>query len=120
MTLAAWLLLTVVLLLDTGSHLLLKSASMRASGADGTLRFVLALVTQPRLWLAIVAFVALFLAWMGFISLVPLSQGIMAGSITIAGVMVGGRIFFGETITPWRATSIALIAVGVLLVGLGA
>ena len=119
MTLTAWLLLLVVLVLDTTSHLLLKSASMRARDVSGR-AFVLALLAQPLLWLAIAAFVALFLAWMGFISLVPLSQGVMAGSITIAGVMLGGRLFFGERITPARGLAIALISAGVLLVGLGA
>jgi multidrug transporter EmrE-like cation transporter len=33
--------------------------------------------------------------------------------------MVGGRIFFGEQITRPRMIAITLIAVGVLLVGLG-
>ena len=118
MTLTAWLLLLAVLVLDTGSHLLLKSASMRARTSTGS-AFVMALIVQPLLWLAVVAFVALFLAWLGFLSLVPLSQGVMVGSITIAGVMIGGRIFFGEMITQSRATAVGLIAAGVLLVGVG-
>lgn len=118
MTLTAWLLLFAVLVLDTGSHLLLKSASTRARASSGV-AFVRALVFQPLLWLAILAFIALFFAWIGFISLVPLSQGVMAGSITIAGVMIGGRIFFGEEITPSRAVAVGLISSGVLLVGLG-
>lgn len=119
MTLTSWFLLFAVLVLDTGSHLLLKLASIRAAANSGG-TFILELLGQPLLWLAVVAFVALFLAWIGFISLVPLSQGVMAGSITIAGVMIGGRICFGEQITAARALSITLIAAGVLLVGLGA
>lgn len=98
--------------------MLLKSASMRARTLKGS-AFIVALLVQPLLWLAIVAFVALFLAWLGFLSLVPLSQGIMVGSITIAGVMLGGRIFFGERITQSRAIAVGLIGSGVLLVGLG-
>ncbi len=120
MTLSAWALLAAVLLLDTGSHLLLKSASMRAKAAEGERAFILALLGQPALWIAIPAFVALFFAWIGFISHVPLSQGVMAGSITIAGVMLGGRLFFNERITPARAIAILLITAGVALVGLGA
>jgi drug/metabolite transporter (DMT)-like permease len=119
MTIEAWLLLAAILVLDTGSHLALKSASMRAAEVTGR-HHILALLSQPTLWFAIVAFVVLFLAWIAFISLVPLSQGIMAGSITIAGVMLGGRIFFGEHITLWRGLAVGLIAVGVLLVGRGA
>ncbi|MEZ5849699.1 MAG: hypothetical protein R3D68_03490 [Hyphomicrobiaceae bacterium] len=119
MSLTAWILLGAVLVLDTGSHLLLKAASSSARGADGP-AFILAMVRQPLVWLAVVAFIALFLAWIGFISLVPLSQGVMAGCITIVGVMVGGRMFFGEKITVARLSAISLITLGVLLVGLGA
>lgn len=118
MTSVAWLLLCAILLLDTGSHLLLKSASVRAAGAQRR-PFVVALLREPLMWLAAVMFVVLFFSWLGFLSLVPLSQGVMAGSITIAGVMVGGRLFFNEAITPARAASAGLIGAGVLLVGLG-
>ena len=69
------------------------------------------------LWIAIACFLLLLLVWVAFFSLVPLSQGVMTGSLTIAGVMLGGRLFFNERITPARATAVTLIAAGVLLVG---
>jgi drug/metabolite transporter (DMT)-like permease len=116
MTTIAWILLAAVLVLDTVSHLLLKSASIKADG-DSQTEFLLALVRQPVFWVAVASFVALLVAWVGFISRVPLSQGVMAASITIVGVMVGGRIFFGERITPPRALAVGLISAGVLLVG---
>lgn len=121
MTPTAWLLLLIVLLLDTGSHLLLKSASMRAKARE-TQRggFMGALLREPALWLAIPAFVGLFFSWIAFISTVPLSQGVMAGSITIAGVMIGGRLVFDERITRERGLAIALVALGVAFVGWGA
>ena len=119
MTLEAWLLLGVVLLLDTGSHLALKAASVHAQQRSGDAG-PLALLREPVLWLAIVMFIVLFPAWIGFISHVPLSQGVLAGSITIVGVMIGGRMMFGEAITRPRAIAILLISGGVLLVGLGA
>lgn len=118
MTLTAWLLLMAVLVLDTVSHLLLKSASIRADGRGETQsEFLLALASDSRFWLAIACFVALLVSWVGFISLVPLSQGVMAGSITIVGVMIGGRIAFGEAITPPRLLAVGLISLGVLIVG---
>lgn len=118
MTLTAWLLLMAVLVLDTVSHLLLKSASIRADGRGETqTEFLLALASDSRFWLAIACFVALLVSWVGFISLVPLSQGVMAGSITIVGVMIGGRIAFGEAITPPRLLAVGLISLGVLIVG---
>ncbi len=116
MTITAWVLLAAVLVLDTGSHLLLKSASLRAEG-DTQLDVLRALASQPIFWFAIACFVALLVSWIGFISLVPLSQGVMAGSITIVGVMIGGRLAFGERLTAARLLAVGLISLGVLMVG---
>jgi drug/metabolite transporter (DMT)-like permease len=114
----AALLLLAVLLLETVSHLALKSASLRAA-RNADRGYIMSFATEPALWLALAAFAALFLAWLAFLSRVPLGQGVMAGSITIVGVMLGGRIAFAEHITPPRALAIALIALGVGLVGWG-
>lgn len=116
MTFTAWLLLGAVLVLDTVSHLLLKAASLRAEG-QSQIDFLRALIAQPLFWIAIACFVALLVAWVGFISLVPLSQGVMAGSITIVGVMIGGRLAFGEQLTGSRVLAVGLISLGVLMVG---
>jgi drug/metabolite transporter (DMT)-like permease len=112
----AWLLLGLLLVLDTASHLLLKASTSRAEG-DTHAAFLRALLVDPMFWLAIATFLTMFVAWVGFLSLVPLSQGVMTGSITIAGVMIGGWLCFGERVTPARAAAAALIALGVVLVG---
>jgi drug/metabolite transporter (DMT)-like permease len=114
----AAVLLLAVLLLESVSHLALKAAALRAAPAAG-FRYLLRYAAQPPFWLALFAFLALFLAWLAFLSRVPLGQGVMAGSITIVGVMLGGVVFFHERITPWRAVAIALISLGVGLVGWG-
>jgi len=114
----AVLLLLAVLVLETVSHLALKSASVRAARKAG-LDYLLTFGAQPAFWLALACFVALFLAWLAFLARVPLGQGVMAGSVTIVGVMLGGRIYFREHITPPRALAIALITCGVVLVGWG-
>lgn len=111
-------LLLAVLLLETISHLALKAASMR-TGRGASVDYVLAVMRQPVFWLAIAAFAVLFLAWVAFLARVPLGQGVMAGSITIVGVMIGGRLFFNEHITPQRSLAVGLIALGVALVGWG-
>lgn len=113
-----FLLLLAVLLLETISHLSLKAAAGRARGTFGYDQ-ILGLLCQPFLWLGVAAFIFLFLAWLGFIARVPLAKGVMLGAVTIVGVMIGGRIFFGESITPARATATGLIAIGVVLVGWG-
>lgn len=114
----ASLLLLAVLILDTVSHLALKAASGRASGRTN-LEYLRAFLLEPAVWLAVGTFVAVFLCWLAFLSRVPLGQGVMAGSITIVGVMLGGRFWFGEHLTRQRVFAITLIAVGVALVGWG-
>lgn len=116
MTLAAWLLLGVLLVLDTASHLLLKASSGRAHG-ERYQEFLRSLFGDPLFWLAIACFLTLLVTWIGFLSLVPLSQAVMVGTITIAGVMIGGRFFFNEELTPARVLAVGLICAGVFLVG---
>ena len=117
MTLTAWLLLAAMLIFDTISHLLMKASSMRAHADTRDLHFLRRLIRVPIFWVAIAAFMAMMVTWIGFYSHVPLAQGVMTGCITIAGVMVGGRLFFNEKVTRARALAALLIAVGVLLVG---
>lgn len=118
MDFVAILLLTGVLVLDTVSHLALKGASAAVAHASG-IAYWRAVLTRPGFWIGIAAFVGLFVCWLGFLSIVPLAQGVMLGSITIVGVMLGGRIMYGERITRPRALGICLIAIGVTLVGWG-
>jgi len=115
---SATLLLFAVLISDTTSHLCLKGASKGVAQLSGV-AYWLRLLRYPLLWTGIAMAAIGFLLWVGFLSRVPLGQGVMAGSITIAGVMVGGRIFFGEYLTIARLFAIGLIAIGVVLVGLG-
>jgi drug/metabolite transporter (DMT)-like permease len=91
MTPFAILLLAVVLIGNTAGQLLFKAASLRAD--------------RPGL--------------AGHWQALALWQGVMVASIDILMVMLGGRIFFHEKITPSRVLAISLIAVGVLLVGGG-
>jgi drug/metabolite transporter (DMT)-like permease len=111
-------LLGAVLILETGSHLALKSASLRAGEKSGV-RYLLRIAIQPPFFFALVCFVLGFLAWLAFLSRVPLGQGVMAGSLTIVGVMVGGRLMYGERLSRARIVAVMLIATGVALVGWG-
>lgn len=118
MTPLATLLWLLNLLCDTGGHLAFKGASVTAAHVDGIARWRV-MFRSPFMWLGLTAFVAEFFLWLAFLSLVPLSQGVLVGCINIIGVMIGGRLFFGERITAARTGAIALVALGVLLVGWG-
>jgi drug/metabolite transporter (DMT)-like permease len=64
--------------------------------------------------------VAEFLVWIAFLSLIPLSEGVLLGSINIVAIMLAGRFLFGERLTRLRVAGIALVTLGVAIVGLGA
>ena len=117
MSLYASLLLAVVLIGNTTGQMLFKAASLRS--ARGGNSHWAGLMADPLLWLGIVIYVFEFFLWMAFLSIVPLWQGVMVACIDILLVMVGGRIFFAEHITMPRCVAVALIAIGVLLVGWG-
>ena len=103
---------------DTVGQLSFKAASLSADEYDGFEHWK-RLAQSPYLWLGIAAFVLEFVFWLSFLSLVPLAMGLFVGSANMIAVMLGGRLLFGEKITPWRAGAIVLIAVGVMLVGWG-
>lgn len=117
MSFTAWLLLGAMMVFDAASHLLLKASSTRANDDTRDMHFLRRLFRVPIFWIAIACFIGMMVVWIGFYSVVPLAQGVMTGCITIAGVMLGGRLFFGERITPMRALAALLIGVGVILVG---
>lgn len=114
----ALVLLAVVLIGNSAGQLLFKAASINAAG-EGVRDHVQALLRQPFLWAGIAIYVFEFFMWLAFLALVPLWQGVMIACIDILMVMAGGRIFFGEHVTLPRAAAVSLIAVGVLLVGIG-
>ena len=105
--------------MEGGAFQLLALPGPRAFAGKSGLDHLMGLLRQPYLWAGIAAFVLLFLAWLAFIARVPLAKGVMMGSVTIVGVMIGGYIFFNERITPPRAIAVGLIALGVGLVGWG-
>jgi len=72
---------------------------------------------RPALWLGIVSYVAEFLLWLAFLTLVPLSEGVLLGSVNIIVIMLLGRLFFHEVLTPLRLVGIGLVALGVAVVG---
>jgi drug/metabolite transporter (DMT)-like permease len=71
------------------------------------------------LWLGIGTYVIEFFVYLAFLTKVPLSQGVLMGSLNIVAVMIGGRILFKESLTPTRMLATFLIAVGVAMVGWG-
>ena len=104
-------------LVDSGGQLAFKAAASEPGDRDGMerWRFMLA---RPWLWVGIACYVAEFLVWLAFLSLVPLSDGVLLGSINIVAIMILGRVLFREKLAPMRVAGIVLVSVGVAIVGL--
>lgn len=116
MTPVATVLWLCVLIFDTSGQLAFKAAASRAGHEDGLARWRYMLANYW-IWIGVLSYVAEFFIWTAFLSLVPLSLGVLVGSVNILAVMIGGRLLFNEALTRKRMVGIAMIAVGVALVG---
>ena len=108
----------VNILLDTFGQLSFKAAAAAPDLGDGLARWK-AMARRPWIWCGVGAYVGEFLAWLAFLSLLPLSEGVLLGSINIVAVMLAGRFLFNEKLSPLRTLGILLVAAGVAVVGLG-
>ncbi len=118
MTPVATLLWACNLFIDTFGQLSFKAAA-HAPDAEGVLDRWRLMLSNYWLWLGVGTYVIEFFVYLAFLSNVPLSQGILMGSVNIVAVMIGGRIFFAEKLTGHRMLATFLIATGVFLVGWG-
>lgn len=106
------------MLVDTGGQLAFKAAATADTRAGSGLARWIWMARRPWIWVGIGCYVAEFLVWLAFLSLVPLSDGVLLGSINIVAVMVAGRFLFREKLSPMRVAGILLVSAGVAVVGL--
>lgn len=109
---------TLNVVLDTGGQLAFKAAAGDPDAGDGLARWR-HMAGRPWIWIGVGCYVFEFLAWIAFLSLVPLSEGVLLGSINIVAIMLAGRWLFGEAITRLRLAGILLVSLGVAIVGYG-
>ncbi|WMJ68412.1 EamA family transporter [Stenotrophomonas sp. 24(2023)] len=109
----------VNVVLDTGGQLAFKAAATDPQDGEGLQRWK-HMAMRPWLWLGVACYVFEFVAWIAFLSLVPLSMGVLLGSINIVALMIAGRVLFRERLTPLRVAGMLLVSAGVAVVGLGA
>jgi drug/metabolite transporter (DMT)-like permease len=107
----------VNVLVDSGGQLAFKAAASEPGERDGMARWRF-MLSRPWIWIGGACYVAEFLAWLAFLSLVPLSDGVLLGSINIVAIMILGRILFKERLAPMRVAGIVLVSIGVAVVGL--
>lgn len=109
----------LTIIIDTIGQLAFKAAASQHVDNKG-LAYWISLSKRKWLWIGIFCYIIEFVTWLAFLSLVPLSDGVMLGSINIAVIMIAGRLFFNEKLTKNRIIGVILIAFGVAIVGIGA
>ena len=95
-------------LFDTVGQLALKRAAVEHGGDSEKLRWQ-RMARRPWLWLGLGCVCVEFFVWLGFLSLVPLSTGVLLGSINLVVIMLAGRWAFAEMLTPLRVAGMLLI-----------
>lgn len=118
MTFLAFVIWMLNISFDTVGQLSFKAAAVKSIGHSG-LDHWKDMARRPWIWMGVSFYVGEFVCWLAFLSLVPLSVGVMLASINIVVIMVAGRILFRERLTRWRVAGMALITLGVAIVGLG-
>ena len=107
-------------LVDSGGQLAFKAAASQPPlELDGMARWRF-MLKRPWLWIGVACYVAEFIFWLAFLSQVPLSDGVLLGSINIVAIMIAGRFLFNEKLAPMRVAGIILVSIGVAIVGLKA
>ncbi|QHD09658.1 EamA family transporter [Pseudomonas sp. R76] len=113
LTIILWMLNVIV---DTSGQLAFKTAASASAEHDGMAHWK-HMLKRPWIWLGVICYVFEFVLWLAFLTLVPLSVGVMLGSINIVVIMIAGRFLFKESLSKWRLIGIMLIACGVTVVG---
>jgi drug/metabolite transporter (DMT)-like permease len=103
------------IVLDTAGHLAFKSAAIAEHETEWQ-RWKM-MLSAPPLWIGIGCFSIEFVVWMALLSLVPLSLGMLVGSINIVFVMLAGKLMFGERLDQMRMAGMWLITIGAALAG---
>ena len=103
------------IVLDTAGHLAFKSAAIAEHETEWQ-RWKVMLTSLP-LWIGISCFCLEFVVWLALLSVVPLSLGMLVGSINIVIVMLAGKLLFGERLDKMRVAGMWLMTIGVALAG---
>ena len=104
--------------LDTVGHVALKFAAIADQEESTELVRWKSMLGSFPLWIGIVCFCLEFVVWLAFLSVLSLSQGVLLGAINMVSIVIAGRLVFKERLDRMRLIGMALITVGVILVGM--
>lgn len=107
-----WIMNIVV---DTVGHMAFKSAAI--TDHESEWHRWKKMLSSIQLWVGIVCFCLEFVLWLVLLSILPLSSGVLLGTINMVAIMVAGRVLFRELLDPMRVLGMIFIILGVVLVG---
>ena len=107
-----WLLNIVI---DTLGHMAFKRAAIIEDNSEwGRWKQML---SSWQLLTGIACFCLEFFLWLVLLSILPLSIAVLLSAFNTVAIMLAGRLVFKEMLDPFRLVGIALITLGVILVG---
>jgi drug/metabolite transporter (DMT)-like permease len=113
------LLIALCIVLDVIGQLAFKLGLDRLPEHVGGFRlrhFSRQIAGAPLLWCGVACYSVLFVSWLEVLSLAPLSLVFPAISLSYCGVVLGGRLVLGETVSRRRWLGTVVITTGVMLV----
>jgi drug/metabolite transporter (DMT)-like permease len=113
-TVALW---AALIALDTSAQLLFKSAAVRLAPPELSLQWLRIVAQSLRFWAATLCLAMTFLVWMLILRRSRLGLSFAATALTFVGVIGGSQLLFGESISSVQYAGIALIVLGVVLLG---
>jgi multidrug transporter EmrE-like cation transporter len=105
------------LFFDTGVQITFKLAGEQLGDGALDANWLAAAAASPTVWCAIALYLTVFVLWMLILQQVDLSRAFPLTTLTYVTVPAAGMLFFHETLSLAQAAGIALILVGVILVG---
>lgn len=103
--------------LDTSAQLLFKSAAVRLASPELSFQWLHMVAQSLRFWAAALCLLMTLPIWMLILRRSRLGLSFAATALTYVGVIGGSLLVFGESISSIQYAGIALIVVGVALLG---
>jgi multidrug transporter EmrE-like cation transporter len=105
------------LFFDTAVQIAFKLAGEQLGDGALDANWLVAAAGSPTVWCAVLLYLTVFVLWMLILQQIDLSRAFPLTALTYVTVPAAGMLFFHESLTLAQAAGIALILVGVILVG---
>ena len=117
-----WLILGLLaaIALDTGGQLLWKLAASRLPVDAAAAELAASALRDPLAWVVVGVFLAQLVNWLAVLKRADLSYAQPFTALSYVGVGLLSALWFGESLGAAKLAGIALVLVGVVLVGFGA